>query len=89
MGEENFLGEEQIAQERAFDEERVLRQPHSNAAYATSHHITCERDATVRQAIEIMQRERTDCVLVVDLGRLVGVFTDGTSSPKWRHAGSI
>jgi len=28
------------------------------------------------QAIEIMQRQRTDCVLVVDLGRLVGVFTE-------------
>ena len=37
--------------------------------------ITCEHSATIRQAIEVMQRERRDCVLVVDLGRLVGVFT--------------
>ncbi len=75
MGEESFEEEEQIAQERAFDEERVLRQP-IRTLPTLQPPITCERGATVRQAIEIMQRERTDCVLVVDLGRLVGVFTE-------------
>jgi CBS domain-containing protein len=75
MSEDIFEEEEQIAQERAFDEERVLQRP-IRTLPTLQPPITCERDATVRQVIEIMQRERTECVLVVDLGRLVGVFTE-------------
>jgi CBS domain-containing protein len=75
MGEEIFEEEEQIAQERAFDEERVLQRPIRTLPTLQPPTI-CERGVTVRHAIEIMQRERTDCVLVVDLGRLVGVFTE-------------
>ena len=36
----------------------------------------CERSATVRQAIETMQQARIGCVLIVDQGYLVGVFTE-------------
>src|SRR5262245_32648889 len=75
MGEEIFEEEEQIAQQRAFDEERALRHP-IRTLPTLQPPITCERGTTVRQAIEVMQRERTNCVLVVDLGRLVGVFTE-------------
>jgi CBS domain-containing protein len=75
MSEEIFEEEEQIAQERAFDEERVLQRP-IRTLPTLQPPITCELGATVRQVIEVMQRERTDCILVVDLGRLVGVFTE-------------
>ena len=75
MSEDIFEEEEQIAQEQASVEARVLRRTMRDLP-TLQPPMTCERSATIRQAIEIMQRERTDCVLVVDLGRLVGVFTE-------------
>lgn len=75
MSEDFINEEEQIAQERDFAEERVLQRPIRDLPTLQSP-ITCELNATVRQAIETMQRERIDCMLVVDLGRLVGVFTE-------------
>ena len=74
MSEDIFEEEEQIAQEQASVEAHVLRQTMRDLP-ALQPPITCERSATIRQAIEVMQRERVDCVLVVDLSRLVGVFT--------------
>ena len=74
MSEDIFEEEEQIAQERASAEARVLRRPIRDLP-TLQPPVTCERGATVRQAIELMQQERTDCMLIVDLGRLVGVFT--------------
>jgi CBS domain-containing protein len=74
MGEDIFEEEEQIAQEQASVEARVLRQTMRDLP-TLQPPMTCERSTTIRQAIEIMQRERIDCVLVVNLGRLVGVFT--------------
>ena len=74
MSEDIFEEEEQIAQEQASVEVRVLRRTIRDLP-TLQPPITCERSATIRQAIEVMQRERIDCVLVVDLGHLVGVFT--------------
>jgi CBS domain-containing protein len=71
--------EERIAEERAFDKTRLteegLQQPIRELP--TLHPaITCEPNATVRQAIVTMQQARIGCVLVVDQGRLVGIFTE-------------
>ena len=74
MSEDIFEEEEQIAQEQASVEGRVLRRTIRDLP-TLQPPITCERSATIRQAIEVMQRERIDCVLVVDLGCLVGIFT--------------
>lgn len=38
--------------------------------------VMCDRNATVRHAIETMQRQRIGCILVIDQGRLVGIFTE-------------
>jgi CBS domain-containing protein len=38
--------------------------------------VTCVPSATVRQAIETMQRAQIGCLLVVDPSRLLGVFTE-------------
>jgi len=74
MSEDIFEEEEQIAQEQASVEARVLRRTMRDLP-TLQPPMTCERSATIRQAIEIMQRDRIDCVLVVDLGHLVGIFT--------------
>jgi CBS domain-containing protein len=74
MSEDIFEEEEQIVQEQASVEAHVLRQTMRDLP-TLQPPITCEHSATIRQAIEVMQQERIDCVLVVDLGRLVGVFT--------------
>jgi CBS domain-containing protein len=74
MSEDIFEEEEQIAQEQASVEAHVLRQTIRELP-TLQPPITCERSATIRQAIEVMQRERIDCMLVVDLDRLVGIFT--------------
>jgi CBS domain-containing protein len=74
MSKDIFEEEEQIAQEQASVEAHVLRQTIRELP-TLQPPITCERSATIRQAIEVMQRERIDCMLVVDLGRLVGIFT--------------
>ena len=70
MSEDIFEEEEQIAQEQASVEAHVLRQTIRELP-TLQPPITCERSAIIRQAIEVMQRERIDCMLVVDLDRLV------------------
>jgi CBS domain-containing protein len=79
MHEQIILEEESIAEERAVDAARLgtaitnrpirklptLREP-----------MCVPPDATVRDAIDAMNEHRTGCVLVVDDGRLVGVFTE-------------
>jgi CBS domain-containing protein len=35
-----------------------------------------ERSATVAEAVELMRKENTGCVLVCDAGQLVGLFTE-------------
>jgi CBS domain-containing protein len=79
MSNERLAEEQQIAEERDTNELRLeavglLR---TIGELTTLHPvITCERTASARQAIEIMQRERIGCVLVVDRDRLIGVFTE-------------
>jgi CBS domain-containing protein len=79
MREEDKAEEQKIAQERAYDEvhleSRALKRPIRELP-TLEPAITLERSATVRDAIEAMQQERMSCVLVVDQGRLVGIFTE-------------
>ena len=71
--------EERIAEERALAEMRLamagLHRPVWELPTLAAA-ITCERSATVRQAIEAMQRDRTGCLLILDQGNLVGIFTE-------------
>lgn len=71
--------EEQIAEKRAYDAMRLatagLQNPLRDLP-TLGPAITCTRDATVRQAIEAMQQQRTGYVLVVAQDRLLGIFTE-------------
>ncbi len=79
MRDERLEEEELIAEKRDSDESRLeavglLR---TIEELPTLHPaITCEQTVSVRQAIEVMQRERIGCVLVIDQERLVGVFSE-------------
>jgi CBS domain-containing protein len=80
MREETKAEEQQIMQERAHSDARlesvaVLKQPLRELlplppAVALGHR------ATVREAIEVMRQKQLSCVLVVERGQLVGVFTE-------------
>lgn len=79
MREADQAEEQQIAQERTHAkghlEARVLHRPIRELP--TLHPaITLERSATVRDAVEAMQQAQMSCVLVVDQGRLAGIFTE-------------
>lgn len=79
MRDEFFDEEERIAAERAADRGRLaaeLLQRPIREQLSLRPPITCERQATVRQAITMMQRERTGYVLVIDQGQLAGIFTE-------------
>lgn len=80
MREETKAEEQQIMQERAHSDARlesvaVLKRPIRELlplppAVALGHW------ATVRDAIEVMRQKQLSCVLVVEHGQLVGVFTE-------------
>ena len=80
MRDEAKAEEQQITQERAHSDARlasvaVLQQrirelPPLPPAVALGH------QATVRDAIEVMRQKQLSCVLVVEHGQLVGVFTE-------------
>ena len=80
MRDEAKAEEQQIMQERAHRDARlasvaVLQQrirelPPLPPAVALGH------QATVRDAIEVMRQKQLSCVLVVEHGQLVGVFTE-------------
>jgi len=80
MREETKAEEQQIMQERAHSDARlesvaVLKRPLRELlplppAVALGHR------ATVRDAIEAMRQKQLSCVLVVEHGQLVGVFTE-------------
>ena len=80
MREEAKAEEQKITQERAHSDVRlesvvVLQQrirdmPVLPPAVALGH------QATVRDAIEVMRQKQLSCVLVVEHGQLVGVFTE-------------
>src|SRR5207247_3232990 len=71
--------EQQIAQEQAHAEghleARVLHRPIRELP-TLQPATTLERSATVRDAVEAMQKASVSCVLVVDQGRLAGLFTE-------------
>jgi CBS domain-containing protein len=80
MRDEAKAEDQQITQERAHSEARlesmaVLKQRMRDLlplppAVALGHH------ASVRDAIEIMRQKQLSCVLVVEQGQLVGIFTE-------------
>jgi len=79
MREADQAEEQQIAQERTHAEghleARVLHRPIRELP-TLQPAITLERSATVRDAVTAMQQAQISCVLVVDQGRLVGLFTE-------------
>jgi CBS domain-containing protein len=79
MGEEAIKEEQQIADERLRAAARpatvILRQ-HIRALSTLQPAVTLEPQATVREAIAAMQQAQTSCVLIVDHGQLVGMFTE-------------
>jgi CBS domain-containing protein len=79
MNNEIIAEEERIAEERALAEMRLamagLQRPVGELPTLAAA-LTCERSATVRQAIAAMQRARTGCLLILDQGHLVGIFTE-------------
>ena len=79
MNNEIIEEEERIAEERALAEMRLamagLQRPVGELPTLAAA-LTCERRATVRQAIEAMQRARTGCLLILDRGHFVGIFTE-------------
>ena len=79
------MSEDRIEEERQIAEEQAKHEARLEAAglrcvlhdLPTLHQaVTCEPQTTVRQTIESMQRERIGCMLIVDQGRLVGIFTE-------------
>jgi CBS domain-containing protein len=79
MHDDIFEEEQQIADKRALDEARLAAAGlHRTMGELPTLHpaVTCERNTTVRQAIETMQHERIGCVLVVEQNRLVGILTE-------------
>ncbi len=79
MSEAMILEEQRIADQRARDEARlvtmVLQRPLRELP-TLAPAVTCERNTPVREAVEIMQQRRIGCMLVVDQGQLIGVFTE-------------
>jgi CBS domain-containing protein len=71
--------EQQIARERTHAEGHleagVLHRPIRELP-TLQPAITLERSATVRDAVTAMQQAQISCVLVVDQGRLAGLFTE-------------
>jgi len=79
MREADQAEEQQIAQERTHAEghleARVLHRPIWELP-TLQPAITLEPSATVRDAVEAMQQAQMSCVLVVNQGRLAGIFTE-------------
>jgi signal-transduction protein with cAMP-binding, CBS, and nucleotidyltransferase domain len=71
--------EEQIAEQQAHDEVRLaaagLQRPIRDLP-TLGPAAACARNATVRQAIELMHQRRLGYILVVEQGRLLGIFTE-------------
>lgn len=74
-----ILEEEKIAEERSLEATRlgdaIIKQPIRNLPSLKSP-ICVDRSATAGEAIAQMTEHGIGCVLVVDKGRLVGVFTE-------------
>jgi len=81
MREETQAEEQQIGQEQAHSEARsasiAVLQRHIRELLPTlPPAVTLGHQATVRDAIEVMRHKQLSCVLVVEHGQLVGVFTE-------------
>jgi CBS domain-containing protein len=79
MNEEAIWEEEAIAEERAVRASQfaaaIMRRP-IRSLTTLKPPITLPRGATVREAVDKMNRGRVGCVLIEEGGRLVGVFTE-------------
>ena len=80
MREEAQAEEQQIMQERAHSDARlesvaVLKQP-IRTLLPLPPAVALGHRATVREAIAVMRQKQLSCVLVVEHGQLVGVFTE-------------
>jgi CBS domain-containing protein len=79
MNNDIIAEEERIAEERALAEMRLamagLHRPVGELPTLAAA-LTCEHSATVRQAIAAMQHARTGCLLILDQGHFVGIFTE-------------
>jgi len=80
MREETQAEEQEIAQERAHSDARLasvaMLHQRIRALPALPPAVTLGHQATVRDAIEVMRQKQLSCVLVVEHGQLVGVFTE-------------
>jgi CBS domain-containing protein len=80
MRAESQAEEQQIEQERAHSDARltsmaVLKRPIRELP-ALPPAVALSHRATVRDALEVMRDRQLSCVLVVEQGQLVGVFTE-------------
>ena len=81
MRDEAKAEEQQIVQERARSEARlepvaILNQRVRELLPSLSATVALEHSANVREALNIMRNQQLSCVLVVEQGQLVGVFTE-------------
>ena len=79
MDEQIILEEELIAEERAIEAARLgaaITQRPIRSCRPCARRSASRRRRRVRQAVALMNERRIGCVLVVDDGRLVGVFTE-------------
>jgi CBS domain-containing protein len=86
MRDEAKAEEQQITQERAHSEARlasvaVLQQP-IRELLPLPPAVALGHQATVRDALEVMRQKQLSCVLVVEHGQLVGVFTERDALTK-------
>jgi CBS domain-containing protein len=68
-----------IAHEQMLEEQRVetaLLRRHLRDLPILHPVLTCAPSTTIREALEAMQQAERSCMLVVDHGQLVGVFTE-------------
>jgi CBS domain-containing protein len=78
MRAEVIAEEQEIADERlreATRPEAVVLRRHIRELPTLQPAVALEQQATVRDAITAMRQAQTSCVLIVDQGQLVGVFT--------------
>jgi len=80
MREEAQAEEQQIMHERAHSDVRLesvaVLQRHIRELPTLPPAVALGHQATVREAIEVMRQKQLSCVLVVEHGQLVGVFTE-------------
>src|SRR2546425_1050366 len=80
MRDEAKAEEQQVTQERAHSDARLasvaVLQQRIRELPALPPAVALGHQATVRDAIEVMRQKQLSCVLVVEHGQLVGVFTE-------------